>query len=299
MRAKVRFSVALVALFLLAMSGFASKGEAADKVQAKTPSEPFHPISEELGGPDSAYTPRLIGLLKNWTASVSFCHADTEPLSITMIGIRTPNRPYYVGFKKCMLVSAPMKEVEAVIDDSDDFQNLFPGLAGVKLVSKDGNKQVLEWERKIPVFFVPNLKYKIGYLADKTSKNRTVYRYQFISGDRIKFNDGIEVLEKLGDRLTRFTNYEFYEADYGLGILGIRAVSEESAWQESLKGGYLSVISIRLKAEHPDWTYDHVREAAEAEVKKVDMDKVTYLDSWAETEDGTKSKAVSPKQEQK
>lgn len=247
-------------------------------------SPPFHPIGEDLGGPSSPYTSRLIGLLKDWKAATSFCHADTDPLAITMVGIRTPNRPYFVGFKKCMLVSAPMAAIEAVIDDEGDFQNLFTGLAGVKVISRDGNRSVLEWERKIPVFFVPNLKYRIGYLADKSNKNRTVYRYQFIEGDRLKLNDGIEVLEKLNDRLTRFTNYEFYEADYGLGILGIRAVSAESAWMESLKGGYVSIISIRYKAEHPDWTYEHIRDAAEAEVKKIDMDKVPYLESWVEDE---------------
>ena len=212
-----------------------------------------------------------------------------------MVGIRTPNHPYFVGFKKCMLISAPMANVEAVIDDEGDFQNLFPGLAGVKVVSRDGNRSVLEWERKIPVFFVPNVKYQIGYLADKSNKNRTVYRYQFIEGDRLKVNDGIEVLEKLGDRLTRFTNYEFYEADYGLGILGIRAVSAESAWNESLKGGYLSIISIRFKAEHPDWTYEHIREAAEAEVKKIDVDKVPYLDSWDDKGEGLMVKAAPAK----
>ena len=238
------FSIA-VSFFLLGPASALAKMQIAGAKPGARIGGPklFHSFEGNLGGPPSPYTERLIALVQNWPMAASFCPPDTDPAAISMVGIRTPDRPYFVGFKKCMLISAPMANVEAVLDDEADFPKLFSDIAGIKVVLREKNFSVLEWERTIPLFFFPNLKYRIAYVADKSNQKRLVYRYQFLEGDRLKLDDGIEVLEKVGNGLTRFTNYEFYEADYGFGIFGIQGLSAERVWRESLKRG-LSLHSL-------------------------------------------------------
>jgi hypothetical protein len=232
-----------------------------------------HSLDEKLDGPQSEYTSQLLNLVKTWPVAREFCHAKTEPEEVQTMGITTPERPYYVGFQKCMIIHAPIEAVEAVKDDVEHYKDLFPGFKNVRVVSKEGNKTVLAWEREIPVVFV-NIQYQINYLVDKSTPGRAFYRYQFKGGDRIKFNDGIEVLEAQSDGTTLFTNFEFYEADYALGVLGIQVASAEHVWQESLKGSYLSIFSIRLKAEHPDWSYDHIDKERQVLLTKVPLDRL-------------------------
>jgi hypothetical protein len=238
---------------------------------------PLHPIDEKLDGPESLYTEKILKLIKEWPKGRTFCHAQNEPQEVQTIGIRTEGRPYYVGFQKCMVIHAPLAQVEAVKDDVEHYQKLFPGFKEVKLVEQDGNKMVLSWKREIPVIFVPAIEYKVNYVVDKSTPNRRIYRYQFKGGDRIKFSDGIEVLDSLGPNVTLFTNYEFYEANYDV-VLGIKATSAERVWRDSLEGSYLSIFSIRLKAEHPDWDYPRIEKERRLLVDKMPADAAKYTD---------------------
>lgn len=261
-----------LAFLLLLSLNFHCRTSVCDGVTSKK-AVLLYPIDQTLDGPQSDYTAQLINLLKTWPAGRSFCHAKSEPEEVQTLGIPTSGRPYYVGFQKCMIVHAPLEAVEAVKDDVEHYKDLFPGFKDVRVVSKDKNKTVLSWEREIPVVFV-NIKYEINYLVEKATPGRAFYRYQFKSGDRIKYNDGIEVLESQDDGTTLFTNFEFYEADYALGVLGIQVASADHVWQESLKGSYLSIFSIRLKAEHPDWTYDQIDKERQSLLSKVPLDRL-------------------------
>jgi hypothetical protein len=259
------FKSLVIALILLAPPLSASEG-------------PVHPIDEKLDGPESLYTAKILKIIKDWPAGREFCHPEKEPQEVQTIGIRTEGRPYYVGFKKCMLIHAPLAQVEAVKDDVEHYQKLFPGFKEVRLIERDGNKMVLSWKRDLPVFFVPAIEYKVNYVVDKSTPDRRIYRYQFKGGDRIKFSDGIEVLESRGPNLTLFSNYEFYEANYDV-VLGIKAASAERVWKDSLEGSYLSIFSIRLKSEHPDWDYPRIEKERKTLVDKMPPDAAKYTDS--------------------
>ena len=233
-------------------------------------------LTERLDGPQSRYTDSLLRMANEWPAARKFCDLEMNATDIKSIGIKTEGRPYYVGFKKCMVIKAPLKAVAAVIDDAEHYGSLFPGFEKVEVVGKSPHRTIVSWERAIPVIFVPNIRYEINYLAEVMSPTRKFYRYQFRKGDRLRFNDGLEVLDEISPTTTLFTNYEFYEADYGIGIFGIKAASAETVWKESLKGGVLSLLSIRLKSEHPDWNYPKVAQERMTQLPQFDVATIRY-----------------------
>ncbi|MBI1860704.1 MAG: SRPBCC family protein [Deltaproteobacteria bacterium] len=240
------------------------------------PRPPLHPIDEALEGPQSLHTDTILQLIKNWPAGRNTCSGD--PTLIQTTAIATPGRPYYVGFKKCMIVKAPLTAVEAVMDDMEHYEELFPGDKRVTILSTEGNKVILGWERKIPIFFVPNVKYEITHLSKRTPTQR-IYRTQLRKGDRLLFSDAVVFIETLDSKgTTLYNNYEFYEADYGIGLLGISAVGVDKAWQEGLKGSYLSLLSVRYKAENPDWDYHRIEKERELAIKSYDVENVPYPD---------------------
>jgi hypothetical protein len=83
-----------------------------------------------------------------------------------------------------------------------------------------------------------------------------VYRYKLRHGDRLIASDGLVVLEGLGQGTTRFTEYGFFHPRSG-------PVPASVVWRESLRGAFLSIVGIELRAENPDWSYAQI--AAEGE----------------------------------
>lgn len=231
----------------------------------------------------SQFTEALIEALKVWPKPREFCKAEDGPFQTHTVGIRNPERDYSIGFKKCMIIDAPVAKAAAVIDDFANYQKLFPGFKTVIQMSQTQEETVLEWEKEIPFFLASNIKYQMAYFSNEPQSGRKFYRYQFRKGDRLKYSDGIEVFETLPNGKTLFTNYEFYDADYGIGLFGINAVSAQTVWKESLEGSYRSILSIRFKAEHPQWSYEKVKSEAEVILKKIDLAKVEYLENWNET----------------
>lgn len=232
-----------------------------------------YPLDLKLDGPQGLYTDALLQLIKQWPEGRKFCQLKDEPLEIQMIKLPTEGRPYYVGFKKCMNIQAPLATVAGVMDDVEHYEQLYPGDKKVQILSRDRNKTTLAWERKIPVFFVPNEKYQMNYLSASSGPGIKMYRSQLKQGDRLRFSDAIVVIEASGPKSTLYTDYEFYEANYGIGLFGINAVSSESVWKESLEGSYLSLLAVRFKAEHLDWDYEHVAKASTEAFGKIDLKK--------------------------
>jgi hypothetical protein len=238
---------------------------------AAPPADPS--VNRKLEGTESIFTPLILQLAQTWPQGRDFCHFEKKPLQIQTERIPTEGRPYYVGFKKCMSIHAPLAAVARVLDDVDHYQQLFPGDKEVRVVERNGNLSTLAWKRKIPVFFVPDVEYQISYLSSSPSPGIRMYRSQLKRGDRLHFSDALVVLETTGPDTTFYSDYEFYEADYGLGVFGIHALSSDSVWRESLEGSYLSLLSIRLKAEHPDWDYPRIAEEREQALRSLTPDK--------------------------
>jgi hypothetical protein len=213
------------------------------------------PFAEKLDGPESAYTDKLLHVLQHWPVK-RFANKGPGPLEFKCIA--TVDQEKYVGMLQRSTIRAPISVVEGVLDDVAHYKDLFPDTVDVHVVpgSRLGNRFVTAWEQRIPVPFVPNVNYELGYVVDKTVPGRTIYRYKLHRGDSLIASDGMVILEASGPDTTQFTEYDFF---HGRTV----PVPATLVWRESLRSAFLSDIAIKLKAENPDWSYKRI--AAEGE----------------------------------
>jgi len=218
-----------------------------------------YPIDAPLPGPTSQYTQKLIELLKNWPPKIlDYASSSLDPNPVHMACIGTPEDFFFIGIEQWMWIDAPIQTVTAVMDDMNHYQKMFPDYDDIHIVSTDRNKIVTFWEQHIPLF--PNVKYEVTYIRDESKPGMKIYRYQLLKSSKLINNDGIIVLESMSDGgkiRTRYTEYDFYNANWGL----LKTIAPTRIWKESAEGIYLSDIAIKLKAEHfddPSWTYQRI-----------------------------------------
>jgi hypothetical protein len=248
-------------IFSMILHAFVAQAESTKTIQGVPNAGRFIPLDEKLEGPASIYTPEIVRLIRQWPPKGlddSF-KSDENPVKLQCI--ETPGNPYYIGLRQQMRVDAPLSRVEAILDDIDRYQHLFPGYDDIHIVSSSGNKFLTFWEQHIPVFFVPNVKYQVTYLMDKSSPHLKVYRYQLKESEHLKASDGLIVIESETDpktlvQRTRYTEFDFFDADWGI----LKTLAPEKIWKESVEGIYLSDLAIKLKAEHPEWDSREISE---------------------------------------
>jgi hypothetical protein len=211
-------------------------------------------VDEALEGHDSVYTSWLADVLKRWPASRPSSD-NTESLQVTCVS--TASDDGYVGMLQQMTVEAPLLAVENVVDDVPSYKGLFPDVVDVQVRpgSRNGNRYVTVWEQRVPVFFLPNVIYELDNLVDKTTPGVGVYRYKLRHGTNMLASDGMVILEALGSERTRFTEYDFFNAQWG-------PLPASEVWRESLRGAFVSDMAIKLRAENPRWSLERI--AAEA-----------------------------------
>jgi hypothetical protein len=224
----------------------------------------LHPVDEDLGGPASRYADALRDLALRGEAP-----AASEP-GASIVGltcVATPGDGKYVGIVQRMEIAAPLGEVEAILADVAHYKDLFPGLVDVHEVpgSRDGNRYVTAWEQRVPIFFIPNTRFELTYLVSRVVEGRIVYRYRLALSRDVTNSDGIIVLEATAPGLTRFTEYDFFNARWGL-------LPESAVWRESVRGSVASDLAIKLKAEHPTLSYRRIAAEAERLRRAVDGD---------------------------
>ncbi|MGK5085359.1 SRPBCC family protein [Bdellovibrionota bacterium FG-1] len=225
-------------------------------------------IDFKLEGPESSYTAALLKLLQSWPPK-DIQYGGVNPNPVRMAAIETLGNKYYIGLEQVMFVDAPMEKVGGVLDDMDHYKDLFPDYDDVHVSARDGNRLVVFWEQHIPVFFIKNVKYEVWYLIDDSRPDRKVYRYKLKDGrGHIRSNDGVIVLEKDGAARTRYTEYDFFDADWG----PLKAFAPSRIWKDSVEGLYLSDMAIKLKAENPTWSYDKIREESKKWLDRFPID---------------------------
>ena len=226
----------------------------------------LHPLDEDLGGPPSRYAEALRALVVR-RAPLAPEDPGSSPLRLTCLA--TPGDAKYVGIVQEMEIAAPLAEVERILADVPHYKDLFPDCVDVHEVpgSRSGNRYVTAWEQRVPVFFLPNTRFELTYLVSRVDDGRVVYRYRLARSRDVTNSDGIIVLEAAAPGRTRFTEYDFFNARWGL-------LPESAVWRESLRGSVASDLAIKLKAEHPAWSYprisaeaERLRRAAEGEVE--------------------------------
>jgi hypothetical protein len=264
-----------IVFFSLAL-GLIPPAAASEPVSPPPPASPAssgsdltHPIGGKLPGPQSPYTDALARLLAHWPPrDIDYSLGERDPNPVHVRCIETPGEKYYIGLDQFMFVEAPLSRVETTLDDVAHYKDLFPDFDDVHVSSRDGNLMTIFWEQHIPVFFIPNVKYETYYLLDKSSPDRKVYRYKIKESGHLKLNDGIIVLEKAGPLRTRYTEYDFYDADWG----PLKTFAPGRIWKESVEGIYLSDVAIKLRAENPDWSYERIAKESREILKRFPVD---------------------------
>jgi hypothetical protein len=212
----------------------------------------------KLPGPKSPYTQILLKAHKDWATLQAHIPAEeADPLTIRCI--ETPGEEFYVGLEQHMTVAAPMESVDKVISDLDNYKNLFPGFEDVKIIEKNENLWTSEWEQIIPVFFIPNIKYQMSYLIDHSQKDRSFYRYQLKESGNIYHFDGLIVLERVNTKRTKYTEFDFYNANYG----PLKVFAPSSIWKDGVHDLVQSDFAVKLKSENPDWDYAKIKKQSE------------------------------------
>ena len=222
------------------------------------------PIDTKLDGPQGLYTDAMIKLLKTWPGEIQLKDPDFEKSGPVFINVmHTEGRSVYVGVEQRMIINAPLEQVESVVDNIDQYYKMFPSHESTKILSKDGNMWLTSYEQSLPVFFLPNVKFKMTYITDKSSPDRKLYRFQLQQSKDVLYDDGVVVLERDGAK-TKYTKYDFYEPD--LGFAKLFAVSK--VWNDSIAGIFAADYSIKLKSENPTWDYNKIKDVAETAGEK-------------------------------
>jgi hypothetical protein len=235
--------VPLILTFLISASSFAA-----------TPPSPapekFSPFSS-LESVESRYTQALCQLAQNWPRGVSFNGAPPSVGRPTLESecYETEGNPTYIGIGQRMVIGASIARVSAVVDDFAGYVGIFDGLVSVHPVATDGNRLVTEWEESIPFPFVPNEHSQMVHLINQRGPALRTYRYGLKKGTDLLKDDGIVVLEAKSPDETIYTEYDFFDANWGIA----KSFGVDRLWKRNVEGIYQSDLALKLRAEHPDW----------------------------------------------
>lgn len=221
-------------------------------------------IDTNLEGPSSQYTKSLIQLARLESVESQKLASISGKVALECYG--TKDEKYFVGAKQYFEIKAPVEKVRSVLDDFAHYKDIFLGLKDVHVVSQDGNRVTTFWEQKIPVFFIPNVKYEMNYLIDHSRSEGSIYRYQLKQSKNIRTSDGLIVIhQKAGNpQETVYLEYDFVDADWG----ALETFAPSRIWGDTIEGLYASDLAVQYRAEHPDWDFDKVRDESEDHVDK-------------------------------
>ena len=233
---------------------------------------------KSMGAKPGEYSPKLEEVLGHWppTGLKSVGNQATEPLKVNCI--RTSGQELLIGFVQTQIVDATIEKIRSVLDGYSDYPELFDDLKEAKIIEKKGDFFTVFSEQRIPVPLVPNEKNEMVYtthpLKEKgLSKDGTwVYEYRFKKSNNLKFNDGMIVLESLPSKLTRYVEYDFYDANWGLAktFSGTKGI-----WKNSYEGLTQSDLAVKFKSEKPETPSKEIKkktdQLSEEASKKFDL----------------------------
>lgn len=174
----------------------------------------------------------------------------------------------YIGVKQEQVIAAPLVAVSAILDDFAGYTNWIDGVIASKGQDLGSGNWLVTTEQEIPIPFVSNIHTKMLYFTAKEAR-RTVYRYQLHESDSMIAYDGLIVLTKIDDRTTSFTEYDFFDAAWGMAkALGWRAI-----WKDSLRAIFQSDIALKTKAEHPQTAWKTILDDSNSMAKEQDFTK--------------------------
>jgi hypothetical protein len=208
------------------------------------------------------------GVKTPYTDVVQTLLTDNQPSSSTFL-LRCwtdPKNDLYMGIEQRVIIHAPLQNVNAVVLAIDEYDQLFPDYKKIKVVSRANNRFTVYFEQKVPVFFIPNVKYEMLYTELGSDPSRKVFWYQLKEAGTIKSSDGLIILKKSGENETEYTEYDFFDANWGAA----KIAGKDKLWRDVVAGIYLSDLAMKLKAEDPKLSASDAREQA----KKIKIDEL-------------------------
>lgn len=182
--------------------------------------------------------------------------AGSPPITLDCFGLE--GNDLYMGVKQVMDIDANMSVVDSILNDFPHYGDLFPGLKKAEILMRDGNKLKTAWETIVPLPFVPNVKYEMIYVLESPTPDQRIFHYHLREAGSMKFSDGFILLKKINEKLTRYIEYDFYDAEWGPA----KVMGNHRLWYDSIEGLAHSDLAIKFKAENPSW--DHKRAKKEA-----------------------------------
>jgi hypothetical protein len=218
-----------------------------------------HATYEPLKSVPSPYADELTKLLRQWPKGSGFLDlaraAEKDQLfAVKTLCYSTEGDEFYIGVAQKMIVDAPFARVETVVDHFSDYVGMFDGLLHADTISADGNRLVASFEQHIPIPFVPNEKDQIIYVISKPKQGFKVYRYGLKESNHLTKSDGFIVLEAQADGKTIYTEFDFFDADWGIA----KSLGRTKIWQESVEEILQNDLALKLASEHADWTKKQV-----------------------------------------
>lgn len=169
-----------------------------------------------------------------------------------------------------MVVRASVEAVAAVLDDFTDYPRMFDGLLRAEAAWTGPASFSLLQEQRVPVPFVKNATFTLNYLVDDRGSAGKGYLYKLKEGNRLEFDDGMIRLVRTPEGDCYFLEYDFALADWGL----LAGIAPSKIWESSIAGTIVSDLTIKLRAEHPDWALDRVRKEAKREASRYDLKRI-------------------------
>lgn len=270
-------SVLAFTLFALILLSSLLSVSFATSLNATAPSPsaalPF-PIDYDLGGPEGLYTSTLAhwareALKGHWPPTdFDFRAPSIHPENpVQVLALETAQRPLLAGIAQQTVIQASFQQVESVLDQIDGYAQIFPDYKVIQVLSRDRNTSISFWEQIIPIFFVPNIRFKMAYVSVQPRPHLKLYRYKLKESKDLKTSDGligIESIEKSSSPQVRYTEIDFFDLDVGMAS----SLPHERLWRETLEGIYLSDLGIKLKSENPSWAGEKVREESKKILKR-------------------------------
>ena len=148
----------------------------------------------------------------------------------------TKGEPRLVGLRQSLSIDAPLGRVSEVLDAFEKYGEISPSFDDVHVVIRTNKDSVLtSWTRHIPLFFLPNLRYELRYLIDRSHPGRVDYRSTLETSDHLKAAEGLIIVEAVSPASTRL-----YRLDYIGPPAGVFAAAPTARlWDERALGPLL------------------------------------------------------------
>ena len=259
-------------------------------------SQPAYTLTTSIGSHPGRYTAALIQFLERRLkmpvpppSQPSTAAAPSGTVSDPVAHfqcLETSGKTNFMGFEEVVEMDQPLESIAGVIAQISSYSKLFPGYESVELKVRKGEPAPpylgywkTAWEQIVPFPFVPNIHYEMDYVVTRPDANRLVYRYQLASTDGMLIeSDGAILLERLGPKLTRYSEWDFYDAQWGVGA----SIGRKRLWNKNLEGLMLSDFAIAVQARHPEWKPEKARDEAEAVLGR--LTPKTQCSEWASAE---------------